>query len=44
MVTFEQSVSALVASGAVAYDEAVARSLYPREVEAVPRPRVGAAV
>jgi twitching motility protein PilT len=33
MVTFEQSVSALVRSGQVSYDDAVARSLYPKEVE-----------
>jgi twitching motility protein PilT len=37
MVTFEQSLSALVQSGVVAYEDAVARSLYPRDVEAVPR-------
>ena len=33
MVTFEQSLSALVRSGAITYDEAVARSLYPRDVQ-----------
>ena len=38
MVTFEQSVSALVRGGIIAYEEAMARSLYPREVEAPARP------
>jgi len=33
MVTFEQCLSALVRSGLVRYEDAVARSLYPREVE-----------
>jgi twitching motility protein PilT len=37
MVTFEQSLSGLVQAGLVTYDEAVARSLYPRDVEARPR-------
>ncbi|GAA1839043.1 type IV pilus twitching motility protein PilT [Luedemannella flava] len=37
MVSFEQSVSALVRNGVITYDDAVARSLYPKEVEA-PRP------
>ena len=32
MVTFEQSLSALVRSGVIDYDDAVARSLYPKEV------------
>jgi len=32
MVTFEQSLSALVRSGVINYDDAVARSLYPKEV------------
>ena len=40
MVTFEQSLSALVQSGQVSYEDAVARSLYPRDVEARPRPRM----
>jgi twitching motility protein PilT len=39
MVTFEQSLSALVQSGAVTYEDAVVRSLYPKDVEARPRPR-----
>ncbi|GAA1770878.1 PilT/PilU family type 4a pilus ATPase [Luedemannella helvata] len=38
MVSFEQSVSALVRDGVIGYDDAVARSLYPKEVE-VPAPR-----
>jgi twitching motility protein PilT len=42
MVTFEQSLSALVQSGQVTYDDAVARSLYPKDVEG--RPRVRASV
>ena len=32
MVTFEQSLSALVRSGVINYDDAVARSLYPKEI------------
>jgi twitching motility protein PilT len=39
MVTFEQSLSALVQAGQVSYEDAVARSLYPRDVEARPRLR-----
>jgi twitching motility protein PilT len=39
MVTFEQSLSALVQSGLVTYEDAVARSLYPKDVEARPRLR-----
>jgi twitching motility protein PilT len=41
MVTFEQSLTSLIAFGAITYDDAVARSLYPRDVE---RPRVPAGV
>jgi twitching motility protein PilT len=33
MITFEQSLSHLVRTGQVSYDDAIARSLYPREVE-----------
>jgi twitching motility protein PilT len=33
MVTFEQSLSSLVQSGQISYEDAVARSLYPKEVE-----------
>ena len=39
MVTFEQSLSALVQSGQVTYEDAVARSLYPKDIEARPRLR-----
>ena len=41
MLTFEQSLSALVATGVIAHDDAVARSLYPRDLE--PRVPAGAA-
>jgi twitching motility protein PilT len=41
MVTFEQSLSGLVQAGEVTYDDAVARSLYPKDVELRPRARVG---
>ncbi len=37
MVTFEQSLSFLVQHGLVSWDDAVARSLYPRDIEARPR-------
>jgi twitching motility protein PilT len=37
MVTLEKSLSRLVQAGQVTYQDAVARSLYPREVEAAPR-------
>jgi twitching motility protein PilT len=39
MVTLEQSLSALVQSGAITYDDATARSLYPNDIEARPRLR-----
>ena len=41
MVTFEQSLSVLVRSGEVSYEDAVVRSLYPKDVDNVVRPRVG---
>ncbi|TCC60343.1 type IV pilus twitching motility protein PilT [Kribbella pittospori] len=41
MLTLEQSLSALVQNGFVSYDDAVARSLYPKDVEARPRLRAG---
>jgi len=41
MVTFEQSLSALVQAGHVTHEDAVARSLYPKDVELAPRPRAG---
>jgi twitching motility protein PilT len=43
MITFEHSLSALVQAGVVSYEEAVARSLYPRDVEARPRSLRGVA-
>jgi twitching motility protein PilT len=39
MVTFEQSLSNLVQTNVVSYDDAIARSLYPRDIEARPRLR-----
>lgn len=38
MVTLEQSLSALVQEGVISHEEAVARSLYPRDIETAPRP------
>jgi len=38
MITFEQSLSWLVKSGYVSYEDALVRSLYPKEVEAPPQP------
>jgi twitching motility protein PilT len=40
MVTFEQSLSALVQTGLVTYDDAVARSLYPKDVQLTARPQL----
>jgi twitching motility protein PilT len=42
MVTLEQSLSALVQAGTVSYDDAAARSLYPKDIEARPRLRAEA--
>jgi twitching motility protein PilT len=39
MVTLEQSLSVLVQAGVVTYEDAVSRSLYPKDVEARPRLR-----
>jgi twitching motility protein PilT len=39
MVTFEQSLSLLVQANIVSYEDAIARSLYPRDIEARPRLR-----
>jgi twitching motility protein PilT len=36
MVTFERSLSNLIRQGIVSYEEAVVRSLYPKDVEAAP--------
>jgi twitching motility protein PilT len=41
MLTFEMSLSALVQSGTVSYEDAVALSLHPKDVERVPRARSG---
>jgi twitching motility protein PilT len=41
MITFEQSLSALVRAGQVSHEDALARSLYPRDIEAPPRLRAG---
>jgi twitching motility protein PilT len=43
MITFEQSLSALVQAGVVTYEDAAARSLYPRDIERHTRPRAGVA-
>jgi twitching motility protein PilT len=42
MITFEASLSALVQSGTISYEDAVARSLFPRDIEPRPRLRAGA--
>jgi twitching motility protein PilT len=42
MLTLEQSLSALVQAGTVSYDDAAARSLYPKDIETRPRLRAGA--
>jgi twitching motility protein PilT len=42
MLTLEQSLSALVQGGLVTFEDAAARSLYPKDIEAQPRARVGA--
>jgi twitching motility protein PilT len=44
MVTFEKSLSRLVASGQISYEDAVARSLFPKDVEPAVRvhPRLSA--
>ena len=42
MITLEQSLSALVQNGVVTEDDALARSLYPKDIE--PRPRFSAPV
>jgi twitching motility protein PilT len=44
MVTLEHSLSTLVAGGVIGYDDAVARSLYPRDIELRPRLHAGTAV
>jgi len=42
MVTFEQSVSQLIQAGVITYEDAAARSLYPKDIE--PHPRLRASV
>jgi twitching motility protein PilT len=42
MISIEQSMSALVQSGWVSYEDAVARSLYPNDIQRQPLVRVGA--
>jgi twitching motility protein PilT len=44
MLPLEASLSSLVQAGVISYDDAVARSLYPRDIEARPRLRTGAEV
>jgi twitching motility protein PilT len=44
MATLEHSLSALVQAGIVTYEEAVTRSLFPKEIEARPFLRAGASV
>jgi twitching motility protein PilT len=39
MITLEQSLSALVQSGMVSYEDAAARSLYPKDIDIRPRLR-----
>jgi twitching motility protein PilT len=43
MMTLEQSMSALIQAGLATYDDAVARSLYPKDIELAPRSRIGVA-
>jgi twitching motility protein PilT len=44
MVTLEQSLSALVQQGIVAEADAIARSLYPKDIDSYPRFSVGAGI
>ena len=41
MLTFEQSLSALVQAGMVRYEDAAARSLFPKDIEVRPRQPMG---
>jgi twitching motility protein PilT len=43
MQTLEHSLSALIQAGLATYDDAVARSLYPKDIEVAPRLRIGVA-
>ena len=40
-MTFEQSLSALVQQNLISYEDALARSLYPKDIITVPRAPVG---
>jgi twitching motility protein PilT len=42
MVTFERSLSNLLQAGAVTYEDAQARSLYPKDIDAFARVPAGA--
>jgi twitching motility protein PilT len=44
MVTFEKSLSNLLNAGAITYEDAAARSLYPKDIEMWPRIPAGAAL
>jgi twitching motility protein PilT len=44
MVTFEKSLSNLLNAGAITYEDAAARSLYPKDIEVWPRIPAGAAL
>jgi twitching motility protein PilT len=41
MMTLEQSLAGLIRAGLATYDDAVARSLYPKDIEVAPRQRIG---
>jgi twitching motility protein PilT len=41
MLTLETSLDALVADGLIGYDEAVARSLHPKEIQPLPLAAAG---
>ena len=44
MVTFERSLSRLVASGQITYQDAISRSLFPKDVEPAPKTHSGVSV
>jgi twitching motility protein PilT len=44
MITLEQSMSTLVQNGVITYDDALARSLFPKDIEARPRMRASVVV
>ena len=43
MITLEQSLSGLIQAGMATYDDAVARSLYPKDIALAPQQRIGVA-